>query len=470
MKHICVAFLFFLIFHKCFADERTYTISMMGVNIGKSKEIWTKTSDPSGKCVLMLDSSSKMGITRGDDSISMTTKTLIAVDCNSFSPISIESENSEPSSKVTSKGIVSNGTFNAEIIKNSNKETFEYLIDKNTTFFSLILKKLSKQDFLKGGKTKVISEESLSEKEISFSGKIDSEGKLNASIIYDGVPITYVISDGIVLSSELQNGLITYTLDGNIPAKKHISDINNVQKKSGSIDLLQNTTIINKGINIKYPRKTKKVTFVFSGENIADIPESCFQKKEKSFNEVTVSIDNSLVFCKNYGKVGDASTNLFEDGDNIEIISVAKKIAEGAPNKDEIIKRTVNFVFRHIKDKNYKHNNLSASEVLKKKAGDCTEHSTLLSALFKSLNIPARMAYGLVLDNEGNLLFHNWNEVLGDNGWISVDSTFGMARADASRIALVYGGSDSDSRERVSLTVLKFINSDISITGFVYEE
>ena len=108
--------------------------------------------------------------------------------------------------------------------------------------------------------------------------------------------------------------------------------------------------------------------------------------------------------------------------------------------------------------------------VLAKKAGDCTEHSTLLSALLKSLNIPVKMAYGVVMDDNGSFMFHNWNEVYGDHGWIAVDSTFGKLNADAARIVLIYGGSDSSSREKVSLAVLKFLGSlNISVSGFANE-
>ncbi|MDX9804971.1 MAG: transglutaminase-like domain-containing protein, partial [bacterium] len=138
--------------------------------------------------------------------------------------------------------------------------------------------------------------------------------------------------------------------------------------------------------------------------------------------------------------------------------------------KNEMIKRMVNFVFRHIKNKNYSHGNLSAGEVLENRSGDCTEHATLLSALLKAAGIPVKMAYGVVLDDKGEFMFHNWNEVYGDNGWMTVDATFGAQRADAARIMLIYGGSDSSSREQVSLAVLKFLGSlEISVTGFVNE-
>ena len=455
----------FLSFHSL-AVERTYTISMMGSTIGKSSESWTETKDPAGKCILRLDSGSKMGITRGAYSVSIETKSIVKVNCDDLSPVSVESESSELSSKMNSRALNVNGTFTGEIIKNSNREPVSFVIPVNTTFFSMIFKKFSESDFLKGGNIQIISEESLTLKNISYSALKDPSGLLKIKINYDGVILGFTLDNGVIVRSDLQGGLISYQLDGyNFSADTAIGKTPSGSKGG---DLLVNTSIPNKGISIKNPRAAQKMNFSLKGEHINEIPDTCFQKK---INDGTIiKVDNSAKTCTTPPSPQDTMSNLFEDSANPQIIATARKIVKGAPTRNEMINRVTNFVYRHINNKNYQHGNLSASEVLAKKAGDCTEHSTLLSALLKSLNIPVKMAYGVVMDDNGSFMFHNWNEVYGDHGWIAVDSTFGKLNADAARIVLIYGGSDSSSREKVSLAVLKFLGSlNISVSGFANE-
>jgi len=464
MKKILTAVFIIFIFYSLSANERSYTISMMGTVIGKSTEKWSEEKI-GGKCLIKLVSNSNMEINRGGFSIAINAGSIVKAACHDLSPVSVKSESSEISSKVVGKASVTNGILSGEIAKNNMVEKVNYKVPSGSTFFGMIFRKLSEKDLLKGGKTKIISEESLALKEISYSAVKDAAGLLKATINYDGVLLNFTIDDGVIVRSDMQNGLIVYKLDGYTGKIAKNTAPGQIQQG----DILENTSIKNLGINIKDPRKSIKMNFQLSGSNLTDIPETCFQKITVNNGSAVISVDNTNFSCKEGILPQDTQPNLYEDSTNSSIVVTAQKIVKGAVTKDEKIKRMVNFVFRHISNKNYQHGNLSASEVLAKKAGDCTEHSTLLSALLKSQNIPVKMVYGLVLDNSGRFMFHNWNEALGDNGWITVDSTFGLVRADAARITLIYGGSSSSSRENVSLTVLKFVKSlKISVRGFVY--
>ncbi|HNW81487.1 MAG TPA: transglutaminase-like domain-containing protein [bacterium] len=470
MKKIAVIIFSLLFFLICSADEKTYSIYMMGNKIGSSIDKWSESTDKSGTCIITLDSSSNMEINRGSFVITMKSHSIVKADCKKFTPVSVESESSEISSNIKAKGVVKNGVFTAELEKNNNRENFSYSLEGGVTFFSLIFKKFSAEQLLKGGKTTVISEDSLSVKEITYSAVKETSGNIKATVNYGGIPITFVLSNSVVIRSELQNGLITYTLDGSDTSFEN--KIANSSSKNEN-DIIASTAIENKGIALKRPRFTKKVVFTFTGENggrIPEIPEMCFQKVKKNGNSVSVT-NTSFQYCDgSEPEKQDTMPNLYEDSNNKLIADTAKKIVNGAPDRNEMIKRMVRFVFRHIKDKNYKFGNLSASEVLKEQSGDCTEHSTLLSALLKSIGIPVKMAYGLVLDNEGRFFFHNWNIVYNGGKWINVDSTFGIEKADSSRILLMTGNGTSQSREDISLTVLKFMNNiEISVTGFEYE-
>lgn len=469
MRKILLSAIFIFFYFNCYAEQNIYSIYMMGTKIGSSTDKWTEMKGPSGNCILTLNSSSEMEINRGEFSIRLKSSSIVRADCKTFIPVDIRSESSEISSTLKATGTNINGTFKAEIEKNGNIETFSYPLKDDITFFSLILKKISSEKLIKGGTAKVISEDSLSVKEISYSGVQTPSGSTRVTVNYSGVPIVFEILKGTIVKSELQNGLISYVLDGyDIGSEKSASVPSN-----NRTDIIESTAIENSGVSVKKPRNTVKVMFSFSGKNsteIPDIPKSCFQKVSTEKGSATVTVTSDLCKGDNPGKQ-DTLPNLYEDSNNRNILETARKVAEGAPDSNEMIKRMVRFVFKHIKDKNYKFGNLSASEVLAKKAGDCTEHSTLLAALLKSLNIPVKMAYGIVLDDQGRFFFHNWNVAFNGTSWIPVDSTFGMEKADSSRVVLIFGDGSSQSREDVSLTVLKFMSTiGIAVTGFEYEK
>ena len=81
----------------------------------------------------------------------------------------------------------------------------------------------------------------------------------------------------------------------------------------------------------------------------------------------------------------------------------------------------------------------SALETLQRRVGDCNEHSTLFAALARSVGVPTRIVVGLVYV-EGAFGYHAWNEVLGADGWISVDTTWDQLPVDVGHVAFLRGG------------------------------
>lgn len=101
----------------------------------------------------------------------------------------------------------------------------------------------------------------------------------------------------------------------------------------------------------------------------------------------------------------------------------------------EKVERLNQWVFNHLE----KISNVNAStaiSVLNNQAGDCTEHSVLLTTLLRAAGLPARELSGLVYTNDELQVFgyHAWVEVYVDGGWLAVDPTFGQVPADAGHI------------------------------------
>ena len=83
------------------------------------------------------------------------------------------------------------------------------------------------------------------------------------------------------------------------------------------------------------------------------------------------------------------------------------------------------FVHDFIVDKNVAHGFDVASMVAKSRAGDCTEHAVLLTALLRMYDYPARTVTGLYVSLAEPVLAygHAWTEYYGDAGWSALDGT-----------------------------------------------
>jgi hypothetical protein len=82
----------------------------------------------------------------------------------------------------------------------------------------------------------------------------------------------------------------------------------------------------------------------------------------------------------------------------------------------------------------------SALDVWKKRAGDCTEHSLLCTALCRAAGVPARVVTGLVYCGDATRVFgvHAWVEVWSGR-WVALDPTWGEDLADATHVKLAEG-------------------------------
>jgi hypothetical protein len=85
----------------------------------------------------------------------------------------------------------------------------------------------------------------------------------------------------------------------------------------------------------------------------------------------------------------------------------------------------------------------SALDVLKRREGDCTEHTVLYTALARAAGIPTRQVVGLVWSETlQGFGYHAWPEVFAGR-WLWVDPTFGQEVADATHIRLHSGAVQS---------------------------
>jgi hypothetical protein len=127
-------------------------------------------------------------------------------------------------------------------------------------------------------------------------------------------------------------------------------------------------------------------------------------------------------------------------------IAVRDKLsASDRKNTRKLMLALQEFVAGHIEKKNLEIGYASALEVLRDRAGDCTEHALLLAALGRSLDIPTRVVGGYAyaedyLDQANVFVPHAWTQAFVDGRWQSFDAA--LDGFTAGHIAIEYGDGD----------------------------
>lgn len=127
--------------------------------------------------------------------------------------------------------------------------------------------------------------------------------------------------------------------------------------------------------------------------------------------------------------------------DHPKIAAIAEEIVPFETDNWTKATRIYEWVFQEV-DKVIVPSFPSALEVLDTRRGDCNEHTVLFTALARTLDVPTRIAIGIVWSDELNgFYYHAWPEVYAGR-WIWLDPTLGQPIADATHIKLLSGDID----------------------------
>jgi hypothetical protein len=133
--------------------------------------------------------------------------------------------------------------------------------------------------------------------------------------------------------------------------------------------------------------------------------------------------------------------------DHREIQDAAWEILEHSPDRRQAAIELMRWVYREV-EKRPVLSLPNGLEVLRRKEGDCNEHTALYVSLARAAGVPARIAAGLVytdqIDGRPAFYYHAWPEVYlgGTTPWVPLDPTFGQFPADATHLKLVEGDLD----------------------------
>lgn len=191
---------------------------------------------------------------------------------------------------------------------------------------------------------------------------------------------------------------------------------------------------------IEDPRHATRAVYVLSveGDGFPDLPSAGAQRVEKLTDRsarVTIDASKSLP-----ADASDATNPVFQastvasDLKDEKVTGLAEKLLRGAPKdkakRAELLRQGV---YEHISDKNLSTALATASEVVRTRSGDCSEHGVLLAALLRADKIPSRVATGVIYADsfagQRQIFgYHMWAQALLDTGdgprWVDLDATF----------------------------------------------
>ncbi len=123
------------------------------------------------------------------------------------------------------------------------------------------------------------------------------------------------------------------------------------------------------------------------------------------------------------------------DPEEPSIVAAATRVLAGTSRRGTQVRRLLQFTAAHITD-TVVLDDLSATEILQLRRGDCTEHTRLFIALARASGIPAREVMGLFFmgDDQAAFGWHAWAEVELLGRWRPADPTGGTMPASAAHL------------------------------------
>jgi transglutaminase-like putative cysteine protease len=150
-------------------------------------------------------------------------------------------------------------------------------------------------------------------------------------------------------------------------------------------------------------------------------------------------------------------TSIIIESDNPRIVEQSRMLVGGEKDAYAAAKKIVEWVASTLQ-KDYGASADRATDVLRQRKGDCTEHSLLTVSLLRAAGIPARRVDGVIYmvnaDGVPALYWHEWVEAFVGE-WTQMDPTFNQVVADATHFGVGREGNAEITPLIGSLKVLE---------------
>lgn len=237
-------------------------------------------------------------------------------------------------------------------------------------------------------------------------------------------------------------------------------------------DFLLNTVI---SLGSQIPQDTKRSVFRLKAKS-GKLPDIAYQGKTQKVRRVDEQTIEVEVLAEDWKLIKQGKghplqvgaefrePNILIDCEDQIVKNLARHGSRGSRNVFEIADKLCRFVSQYVSNKNFSVGFASASEVARKREGDCTEHGILLAALGRSVGIPSRVAMGIVYVKEFQemnnvLVFHMWTQFYLKGRWVNLDSALRKVRCSADRIILFVSSLKNDSLLESMLPTSELMNN-----------
>ncbi len=244
------------------------------------------------------------------------------------------------------------------------------------------------------------------------------------------------------------------------------------------------SSIIRSNVRFENPQRVRAATFELRGlkpEIVRDFPyddgSQFFVESQEGISVIRTSSqifrEEEAVFfpVKDESLQGYLQPTTFCQSDDPEIRAEARKIVGEERNAWRAAKKIAEWV-RDEMEANYDVGFATATEILKNREGDCSEHTVIFVALCRAVGIPARAAVGIMY-GDGIFAYHMWPEVFVgkwinlDAKWLAVDEETGEYFTDATHIKFGRSSLDDNIFEEMVKAVSEIIGKlDLQVLDF----
>ncbi len=278
---------------------------------------------------------------------------------------------------------------------------------------------------------------------------------------------------GLTATAWLGNDGTTYRIETGVTGMKIVLskvDMRTALGEAGELDVIINTKIFSQGKQPTHNARYFKARLRLNGGTLDEVIVRNGRQKlflDDHQRSGTVEIQVPAVNPSNVLNLpiqAQAVQNLdkfvkstvYIQADHPALRSKAIEILNGEKDAWKASKKLCRWVHNNIYDKNLKIGFGSALQTLESLEGDCTEHTVLLIALARSVDIPARACMGLVFQRDA-FYYHFWPEVyVGE--WVAMEPTLGQIQADATHIQLAGSQMESNSMLEFGEGVMRTLN------------
>lgn len=246
--------------------------------------------------------------------------------------------------------------------------------------------------------------------------------------------------------------ILTNSSLGSIPVRMVLKDAEPA-KTGGSVEMMV-STFVKPDRPIPNARSTTRSTLLISASTgeLPDLPSvgsQRFERLDAHSGRLTISLAEPLTATD--AEAADPAflaSSAMVDAEDEKLLELTRKALQNVPDQPRARAEALRlFVHDFINAKSLGVGFASASEVIRSREGDCTEHAVLLAAMFRAAGIPSRVVSGMVYADrfagERDIFgYHMWTQALlkddkGMNRWVDFDATLSAGRpSDATHIAM----------------------------------